>query len=140
MTALPAEPPAPVLYPTTFEDRLGRPWRVRITAGLLGRLRREADVDLGRLTRSDGNLARGLGRLVGSPDQFGRFMWVLVGDQSEARGVTPEQFVDGFDGPTLGRCTSAVVAALAEFSPRSAVAAAAYHALSAADRAAAAGG
>lgn len=120
---------APTQFPTSYRDRLGRTWRVKITAGLLGRLRREADVDLGRLTRSDKNLARGLARLFGSQDQLGRFLWVLVADQAEARGVSPEDFVEGFDGPTLERCTSAVLCALAEFAPRSVVAAAAVEAL-----------
>ena len=36
--------PAPASPPTTFVDRHGREWRVRQTAGVVGRVRRELDI------------------------------------------------------------------------------------------------
>lgn len=120
MTSFLKDDPAPAPLPTTFRDALGREWRVRITAGQLGRVRREAGVALGDLMRDPAALGE---FLYADPETLGRIVWLLVADQADARGVTPEQFADAFDGSTLQESTDAVLGAVADFFPRSPVAA-----------------
>ena len=117
MTAVPAEPPAPP--PTTFKDAEGREWRVRITAGLLGRVRAEAGIPLAAIVRDNAALAE---LLYTDPETLGRVIWLAVADQAEARGVTPEQFYDAFDADTLQGSVSALIGAVMDFTPRSPVA------------------
>lgn len=104
---------------TRFKDFLGREWSLRLTVGALGQVRRETGADLGQAMRSDQALAD---LLFGDPATLVSVLWVLVADQ--AREVTPESFANGFDGPALERATEALLAAVADFFPRSKVGAA----------------
>jgi hypothetical protein len=105
---LEGSPPMP-----TFTDLLGRAWPLRrITVALLKPLR-ELGIDLGK--------AGGLDALA-DPETCGRVMWLLCGPQADAVGVTPEQFAEGFDGPTIFAAMDAFTEALADFTQRPAVA------------------
>ena len=114
MTSFLNDPPAPP--PTTFKDAAGREWRVRITAGMLGRARREASIDLAGLLTVEGALAA---FMYSDPEKLGALLYLLVTDQANALGVTPEAFFDAFDGDTLEASIVAVIGAVADFSPRS---------------------
>lgn len=103
---------------TRFKDCLGREWSLRITVGALGQVRREAGVDLGQAMRSDQALAD---LLFGDPATLVSVLWVLVSDQALGLEVSPDSFAHGFDGPALERATEALLAAVADFFPRSKV-------------------
>ena len=104
----------------TFTDGRGREWSLGFTLGDFPRLR-AAGIDLGAALK-DGEAMAGL--LFADPERLGRFAWLMVEKQAAERDVTPEGFADGFDGPALERLGEAVMEAVADFFPRSAVAAA----------------
>jgi hypothetical protein len=88
----------------SFCDRLGDTWELVLTVGRLPRLR-EAGVDIGD---SDSVAA-----CAGDPERLGSVLWVLCDPRS--RGLTPEDWGDRFDGPTLARAEDALAEALADF-------------------------
>jgi hypothetical protein len=100
---------------TSFRDGEGRTWSVRITIGLLPKLR-EAGFAVGDLKGADG--WEGLA----DPERLGRVLWVLVGEQAEKAGLTPEAFADGIDGPAIYAAHDAIMGAVADFTRPPAVA------------------
>ncbi len=78
-----------------FTDRQGNSWEVSITIGTIGRLKR---VGVNLLSAD----------WVADIELVGRALWVLCESQATARGITEEQFVEGFDGPTLARAMDAI--------------------------------
>lgn len=102
----------------TFVDSEGREWQVRLTVGALGDVREEAGVDLGAALRSEQGLAE---LVLGDPAALVKVLWVLVESQSLDKDVDPVRFAHGFDGATLERATEALLAAVADFFPRSRV-------------------
>lgn len=101
-----------------FTDASGGEWVVRLTVGALADVREQAGVDLGQAIRSEGSLAD---LIFGDPAMLVRALWVLVESQAKAAGVDPVAFAHRFDGPTLERATEALLAAVADFFPRSKV-------------------
>src|SRR5437879_3886776 len=102
----------------TFTDTEGRGWSLRITLGDLPALKAEGfnpSLALKDLSAFD---------TINSPETFGRGLWVLVEPQAAKAGVSPEQFAQAVDGPTLAAAGDALLGALADFSQRPAVAAA----------------
>lgn len=104
----------------TYADRHGREWAISLTVGDFPRLK-AAGVDLGAVLR-DGQALADL--LFCDPERLGRAVWTLCETQAARAGVTPEQFADGLDGPALERLGEAMGEAIADFFPRSKVAAA----------------
>lgn len=94
-----------------FTDADGREWAVRLTLGLLPRLK-DAGLDLTATVKA-GSLD--IGGLE-DPDTLGRVLWTLVERQAEKAGVTPEQLAEAMDGPTLYAFRLAFAEALADFS------------------------
>lgn len=94
-----------------FKDADGREWELRITMGLLPRLK-AAGLDIAETVKA-GSLDVAWMRDV---DLLGKVLWVLVERQAEKLGVTPEQLADGIDGPTLYALSLAYAEALADFS------------------------
>ena len=118
----PLGPPPPAAADTPvsdkFTDALGRPWRCRLTLADLERVRRDAGVDLSEVMSDTRKLAD---LVFGDLARFGRFLWALCETQAGGAGVTPAAFAAGFDGPTLEAAGEAVLCAVADFFPRSAV-------------------
>jgi hypothetical protein len=102
----------------TFKDSEGREYTIRITLGLVPRLR-AAGLDLAKRLDHPDTLAA-----LDDPDRFGRIFWVLVGKQAEALGLTPEQWAEGFDGDTIASAVKALTYAHVDFSQPPAVRAA----------------
>lgn len=96
----------------------GREWSIRLTVGSLGDVREKSGVDLGAALRSERDLAD---LIFGDPSALVRMLWVLIEDQAEGTGVGPIEFAHGFDGPALEAATEALLAAVADFFPRSKV-------------------
>lgn len=105
----------------SFVDCKGRSWQVRLTLGLLTEVREQAGVKLGEVLRTEQGLAD---FVFGDVEQLGRVLWCCCREQAEAAGVAPEEFTRGFDGPTLEAATEAVLGSVADFFPRSKIAAA----------------
>lgn len=102
-----------------FTDCENREWDLRLTRGLVAPLR-EAGFDLNAAARGDAAAFAALD----DPEAFGRVLWVLCEKQATARGLSPERFADGFDGPATFAALDAFEVAYTDFSYRPAVAAA----------------
>ena len=102
---------------TSFTDASGKTWELRLTIGLLPKLR-EAGFTVGDLGGPNGWQA------LDDPEQLGRVLWLMVQPQAEKSGVTPEGFADGFDGPAIFAATDALMGAVADFTRPPTVAAA----------------
>lgn len=100
----------------SFRDRLGRDWDVNITTSMLPKLR-AAGFNVGLVGRD----AKAFDVLE-DPEKLGDVLGVLCGDQIEKLAITPQQFADGFDGPTIYAACDAITEAVADFSQRPAVA------------------
>lgn len=102
----------------TFTDLNGDEWKLRLTVGTLADLRRDAGLDLSRALRSADALAE---VLFGDPENLAKALWVLCETQARERNLSPEDFAHRFDGPTIERATEALLAAVADFFPRTRV-------------------
>jgi len=103
----------------SFKDGAGVEWRVSVTVGSLGKVKADADVDLGSLFKTEKAAAD---LLFTDPGALVRVLWVLCEDQATKAGVTPEKFAFLFDGPTLEGAAEALIGAMIDFFPRSRVA------------------
>lgn len=102
----------------TFRDRHGRDWALALNVGHLGAVKKALGLDLAGLIKDEGALFR---FLFTDPELFSGVLFFLVQDQAEARGVDLLAFLGGIDGRTLEGAGEAFLAALALFSPRSAI-------------------
>ena len=107
-----AEQPAttPAADPCAFSDAKGRRWRLRITVAHLKPLK--------ELGFNPQQLAEGLER-VGAivftdPEKLVTWVHLLAAVPPE---MTPEDFAEGFDGPTVEDAGYALVAAVLDFFP-----------------------
>lgn len=99
-----------------FKDSQGTEWDVRFVLPMVPKLR-EAGYDLGKIDASGGALDA-----LGDPEKVGRILWVACEAQADKRKVSPEQFAELFDGPTIHAAVEAVFEATADFTQRPAVA------------------
>lgn len=99
----------------TFTDRGGKTWELRITYGLLDRLK-AVGLDLDSLSSEKGNP---LAILIMDRRVLGSVLWILVEKQVLARtdSTTPEDFFADFDGPTLEAAGTALLDAVLDFFP-----------------------
>lgn len=103
-----------------FKDKQGDEWAIALDVSYFDRFR-EVGIDLDAALSS----GQGIGELLfGSVRKLGQVAWVMVADQAGERGIAPEQFARRMDGPAVERFGEALVDAMADFSPRSAMAAA----------------
>ena len=98
-----------------FKDNAGREWTVAIE-GVSGleRVAKQADVRLDRLF--DDELA-GLTALARDPIKLVSVLWVMVEEQAQKTGLTAEQFGRSLGGDSLEAATTALIEAVADFSP-----------------------
>lgn len=97
-----------------FADRHGRAWTPTVTVADLKPLREELKFDPAGL--SDGR--RLFEVLYAEPEKLVAVLHLLA----RPKGVSPEEFADGFDGPALERGGVALLEAFADFFPRSRIA------------------
>lgn len=93
----------------SFTDLAGRSWDVRITLGLLPKLR-EAGYDLTAVAKDQQSLT-----CLYDVETFGRVAWTLCAKQAAERDLDEDGFRDGFDGPTVFAAINAIVEATADF-------------------------
>lgn len=101
-----------------FTDTAGRVWPLRITLGMLPRLK-AVGVDVGFAVDSVPAVVEAA---FGSPMTAGRVLWTLVEPLAKDRGVSPEGFADAMDGPTLAAAVDAFTGAVVDFTHRPTVA------------------
>ena len=101
--------------PAKFKDRLGREWELCLTVADLKTLR-EVGFDLSKATGSADGLVE---LLFGDPERLVAACCILAHTPDSVSG---DDFAAGFDGPTLEAAGLAVVEAVVDFFPRSAVA------------------
>ena len=99
-----------------FTDVHGRAWTLTLTVGSLLDVRRETGVDLAGALKSEAALSD---LIFGDPATLVGLLYVLCESQAKTAGVTPEAFGYGFDGATVEAATEALIAAVADFFPRS---------------------
>lgn len=99
-----------------FTDRNKHQLTVNLTVGAIRKVRSETGIDLGSSLTDEKALAS---LMFGSPDRLVSILYVLTGSTAD-----PDEFADAFDGPTLERATDALLQAIADFFPRSRIAAA----------------
>jgi hypothetical protein len=102
-----------------FVDCKGYEYDLRLTVGKLAVVREETGVDLGKALASEGALAD---LMFGDPARLASVLYAVaepVGPQIAA--PDPVDFAHGLDGPALERGTEALLAAVADFFPRSKV-------------------
>lgn len=103
-----------------FIDKKGREWEVDITFGDLEKIKDVCGVDL-TLGIDAAQLAQ---TVFGNPASFGKMMFVLVEDQANEKGVSPEEFAKGFNLATIESATAAFLESFTNFFLRSPAAAA----------------
>ena len=106
---------------SAFKDEKDRDWKLRLTVGLVAMVQRETGVDIGSVTKSD---TAWVHFLFGDSAKLVEVLWVLCEKRASEIGVTPEEFGELFDGRTLEAAGKALAGAIADFFPRSRVAAA----------------
>lgn len=94
----------------SFTDRTGRTWNLALTLGDVKKIRADHGVGLG--SRDD---VKALTALGCDPFKLGAVLWTLC--ESQADGMTPEQFADQFDGDALESALDALVAASIKLQP-----------------------
>lgn len=95
-----------------FKDKLNRQWDLTINVGVVRRVRKEVDVDLGTLFDTES-----LNALVKDVCKFSDAIFAIVRPQAESFGVSQEDFDGMFDGDLGGAIEAAFYRALVNFFP-----------------------
>lgn len=107
-----------------FVDCEKREWELRLTLGLLPKLR-DAGFDIKSKPAEPG----GIGSLADDPERFGRVLFTLCEAQAKEKGISPEQFADGFDGEAIYAATVALWDAIVRFTQPPSIAAEVHRAM-----------
>jgi len=95
----------------TFQDALGREWRIELDCFLLDRIDKEAAVDLGDLA------AGGLLAIEREAKALGRVLAVVCDEQLKELRMSPAEFQKQIRKDAITRAKEAVREALADFFP-----------------------
>lgn len=99
---------------SSFKDAAGRQWELRITLGIVDRLR-AVGLDLDKLASEKADV---FGILLLERHVLGSVLWILCEKQAEKLGLTtPEEFFGDFDGATLEGAGDALLDAVLDFFP-----------------------
>jgi hypothetical protein len=96
----------------TFNDREGRVWDVRLDLGLCLKLR-----NLHRIDLLDETKAGEITALLIDRERLGNVLWLFVGDQAAAVGITKDQFFSALDADALTAGWGALADAFTDFCP-----------------------
>lgn len=88
----------------SFTDTEGRVWSIRGSLGAFERAKMLAGVDMLDLPTTQNCLKQ-----INDVFTLGRVLYAMCQDQAEARGLTPEQFADGFNADTLHEASNALL-------------------------------
>lgn len=95
----------------TFRDAAGRSWSIRLTLGLIETVLDETTVDL----IPDNCNVTNLTSLLFDPRKLSRVLWSCVAPQSQAEGVTVQEFREAMDGDALSQGWNALIEAVLFF-------------------------
>jgi hypothetical protein len=99
----------------SFIDDEKRTWNLRVDVNIIRRVRSATGIDLARvLTTASGREA-----MHDDVVLFVDVLWLMVSDQAQTKGVTPEQFGVALTGDALGAAAIAFEEAIVEFLPES---------------------
>ena len=89
----------------------GHEWQLRLTIGLVGRLRTEAGFELGKLLDA-GQVAEAV---MGDPFKLGEVLWIMCRAEAEGRGLTtPDEFFELLGPEELQAAVLGVLAAVVD--------------------------
>ena len=87
-----------------FTDTEGRLWSIRGSLGAFERVKTLTGVDMLDLPTTQNCLKE-----INNVFTLGRVLYAMCQDQVESRGLTPEQFADGFNADTLHEASNALL-------------------------------
>lgn len=88
----------------SFADTEGRIWSIRGSLGAFERVKSLTSVDMLDLPTTQNCL-----KAINDVFTLGRVLYAMCQDQVESRGLTPEQFADGFNADTLHEASDALL-------------------------------
>lgn len=88
----------------SFTDTQGRVWDVAGSLGAFERVKTQCGVDLLDITSTQESL-----RQLQDVFTLGRVLYQMCSSQCQQRGITPEQFAEGFNADTLNEASNAVM-------------------------------
>lgn len=88
----------------TFTDTEGRLWNIRGSLAAFERVKSLTGVDMLDLPTTQNCL-----REISDVFTLGRVLHAMCKDQAESRGITPEQFGEGFNADTLHEASNALL-------------------------------
>ena len=88
----------------TFTDTEGRLWNVKGTLGAFERVKTSTGVDMLDLPSTQNCLKQ-----IADVFMLGKVLYAMCEDQCESRGITPEQFADGFNADVLVEASNALL-------------------------------
>ena len=101
---------------STFKDNAGRTWSVTLNVLQMKRIRAQLGIDLVNVIALDsgGKVKTDLvDRIASDPC----LLWVCVGDEAKAAGVTDEEFGRSLAGDSIDEATAAFLDELVDFFP-----------------------
>lgn len=88
----------------SFTDTEGRIWSIRGSLGAFERVKTLTGVDMLDLPTTQNCLKE-----INDVFKLGRVLYAMCQEQAESRGLTPEQFADGFNADTLHDASNALL-------------------------------
>ena len=104
----------------TFKDNAGRTWSVTLNVLQMKRIRAQLGIDLVNVIALDsgGKVKTDLvDRIASDPCLLVDILWVCVGDEAKAAGVTDEEFGRSLAGDSIDEATAAFLDELVDFFP-----------------------
>lgn len=93
-----------------FRDAKDREWKIHLTVGTLGKVRRETGLEFGKAIADMDKLTD---ILFLDPENLVRVLYAICDPAS--KGIEPEEFAEGFDGQAIEQAVTALVASIADF-------------------------
>jgi hypothetical protein len=90
-------------------------WKVNLTIGLLGDIKRETGIDLAHIFTDGEKLAE---VMFSDTLKIVDAIWLICEPQATAAGVTQEQFLRTLDGEALDAATHAMLLGMTDFFPK----------------------
>lgn len=88
----------------TFTDTEGRIWNIKGTLGVFERIKTSTGVDMLDLPTTQSCLKQ-----ISDVFMLGRVLYTVCEEQCEQRGISPEQFADGFNADVLHAASEALI-------------------------------
>jgi hypothetical protein len=104
-----------------FTDYTGQEWTLRLTVYMVAQIRSETGINLALVSKDRG----WVNQIFGDERDDGKLasiLFLLCEQQCQQAKLSPEQFAQQLDGPTLEAAGQALVEAIADFFPSSSVA------------------